>query len=107
MFKMDSNFMAQRGTQQSLQYLLNIQQRINDVELDKGTVSFLPQTQIFSFIYLCNPMVLSFIIRLIYLTEFTVQKFTTMNCKDIGIKKSEFVKKKSVPSGHFLARLHK
>ena len=52
MFKMDSNFMAQRGTQQSLQYPLNIQQRINDVELDKGTVSFLPQTKFFHSIHI-------------------------------------------------------
>ena len=58
----------------------------------------LPQNQIFLSLYLCNQMVITFYIsNLDYFLKqklkFEIKRFTTLSCKYIGIRKSEFVAK--------------
>ena len=55
----------------------------------------LPETQIFSSIYLCNLIMVltfdTFKLKLFDLIDWNINGFTTSGCKDIGIETSEFV----------------
>ena len=55
----------------------------------------MPQTQIFSSLYLCNLIMVltfdTFKLKLFDLTDWHINGFTTSGCKDIGIETSEFV----------------
>ena len=65
-------------------------QNVGNKDFLKG-IECLLQTLICLFLYLCNLMVQTFDILPNRIYSLKYQRSTTLSCKDIGIKKSEFV----------------